>query len=161
MQVNTGIAEQARTELAKGLSRVLAGTYTLYLKTQNYHWNVTGPLFPQLHAQFETQYTELQGAVDAIAERIRALGARAPGSYSEFAELSSVKEANGARSAQQMLADLLASHEQVVQDVRAVHRTADQHGDDATANLLDDRLSEHEKHAWMLRASLEDGGSAA
>lgn len=154
MKVNTGITESDSKRIAEGLGRVLADSYTLYLKTHNYHWNVTGPSFPQLHSLFETQYTELATAVDDIAERIRALGHPAPGSYKQFAALSEIKEADGAvPSADKMVATLAKDNETVVSTCRSVLPVAQEANDEATADLLIERMREHEKTAWMLRAT--------
>lgn len=153
-KVNIGIPEAQRVEIAKGLSRVLADTYTLYLQTHNYHWNVTGPMFNTLHAMFETQYTELWAAVDEIAERIRALDEYAPGTYSEFSRLTSLKESKGIPSAQEMIAHLLEGHEAVARTVRSVHPIAEKGSDEASLDLLNSRLQVHEKTAWMLRSLL-------
>ena len=152
--IDIGISEQARSEIADGLSRLLADTYSLYLKTHNYHWNVTGPMFNTLHLMFEQQYNELWIAVDLIAERIRSLGAFAPGSYSAFAELSSIPEATGVPSAEAMLADLVAGHEAVTRTARSVFPVADAANDESTADVITQRLQVHEKTAWMLRSML-------
>jgi starvation-inducible DNA-binding protein len=155
MKINIGIEEKDRKEIAEGLSHLLADTYTLYLKTHNFHWNVTGPMFQTLHLMFEQQYTELAQAVDEIAERIRALGIRAPGSYSEFAELSSIKEERAVSSAKQMIQILVEGQEAVVRTARAVFPSADKVSDEPTADLLTQRMQIHEKNAWMLRSLLE------
>jgi starvation-inducible DNA-binding protein len=155
MAVDIGIKAQERKKIAEGLSRLLADTYTLYLKTHNFHWNVTGPMFQTLHLMFETQYTELALAVDAIAERIRALGYPAPGSYAEYSKLSSIKEAKGVPTATKMIAELVAGQEAVVRTARSVFPAADKAGDEPTADLLTQRMQIHEKTAWMLRALLE------
>ena len=139
----------------KALSRLLADSYTLYLKTHNYHWNVTGPMFTTLHTLFETEYTELALAVDEIAERIRAVGARAPGSYSEFSELAAVKEDASSPEAKQMIRNLVADQETVVQAAKKVIEAAEANGDQATADLGVRRIEVHEKNAWMLRSHLE------
>ncbi len=152
--IDIGIPQQAREEIADGLSRLLADTYSLYLKTHNYHWNVTGPMFNTLHLMFEEQYNELWIAVDLIAERIRSLGAFAPGSYSAFTELSSIPEADGVPSAEEMLADLVAGHEAVTRTARAVFPLADAANDESTADVITQRLQVHEKTAWMLRSML-------
>ena len=154
MDINTGISEQDRGSIVDGLSRLLADTYTLYLKTHNFHWNVTGPMFQTLHLMFETQYTELAMAVDLIAERIRALGSFAPGSYTEFARLSSVKEADGIPAAQEMIEQLVRDQEAVVRTARSIFAVVDQAGDEPTADLLTQRMQVHEKTAWMLRSLL-------
>lgn len=153
MKIDIGIPEAQRVEIAKGLSRVLADSYTLYLKTHNFHWNVTGPMFNTLHLMFETQYTELQTAVDLIAERIRSLGERAPGSYVEFKELTSINEAKKSHtSAEDMVKELLKDHEAVAKTAREVFPAAEKGNDEATADLLTQRIQLHEKTAWMLRA---------
>ena len=154
MDINIGISEQDRGSIVDGLSRLLADTYTLYLKTHNFHWNVTGPMFQTLHLMFETQYTELAMAVDLIAERIRALGSFAPGSYTEFARLSSVKEADGILAAQEMIEQLVRDQEAVVRTARSIFAVVDQAGDEPTADLLTQRMQVHEKTAWMLRSLL-------
>ena len=149
-KIDIGIDQKSREEIAKGLSNLLADTYTLYLKTHNYHWNVTGPMFPTLHVMFETQYTELALAVDVIAERIRTLGVKAPGTYTEFAKLSSIKETTGDLSAQQMIADLLSGQESVVKTARSIFPVVHESHDEPTADLLTQRMQSHEKTAWML-----------
>jgi starvation-inducible DNA-binding protein len=141
--------------VVQALSRLLADTYTLYLKTHNYHWNVTGPMFNTLHTLFETEYTEYALAVDEIAERIRAIGARAPGSYSEFAELASVKEDRGSPPAMEMIRNLLADQETTVASARKAVESAEAAGDQATADLGVRRIEIHQKNAWMLRSHLE------
>lgn len=155
MKVNTGIAESARLEIAEGLSRLLADTYTLYLKTHGYHWNVTGPMFRSLHLMFEEQYMELRDAVDEIAERIRALGHLAPASYSEFGKLSSVRDEDGAPEAAAMVERLVEGHEAVIGTAREVVKTAEAADDVATADLATQRINTHEKAAWMLRAMID------
>jgi len=155
MNINIGIEQNDRKEIASGLSRVLADSYTLYLKTHNFHWNVTGPLFNALHNMFEEQYTELAAAVDEIAERIRALGVHAPGSYAQFAKLTSIAEEEGWPSAEDMLRQLVEGHETVVRTARAAFPAADKASDEATADLLTQRMQTHEKTAWMLRSMLE------
>jgi starvation-inducible DNA-binding protein len=137
------------------MSHLLADSYTLYLKTHNYHWNVTGPMFTTLHTLFETQYSDLALAVDEIAERIRSLGARAPGSFSEFAELAAVKEVTGTPSAIEMLEDLAADQRTVVGAAKRVVEAAESAGDEASADLATRRIDVHEKNAWMLRSHLE------
>ena len=156
MELNIGINESARKDIVEGLSRVLADSYTLYLKTHNYHWNVTGPMFQTLHLMFETQYTELALAVDSIAERIRSLGEKAPGSYSEFGKLTSIKEETGVPGARDMIANLVVAHETVIRTARDVFPKADAANDEATADLMTQRIQLHEKTAWMLRSLLED-----
>ena len=155
MQINIGIEEKDRKAIADGLSRLLADTYTLYLKTHNFHWNVTGPMFQTLHLMFEAQYTELALAVDLIAERIRALGVPAPGTYAEFAELSSIKEDRGPQSAESMIKLLVQGQESVIRTARSIFPIADKAADEPTADLLTQRLQLHEKTAWMLRSLLE------
>ena len=154
MKVNIGIADENRKAIAAGLSRLLADSYTLYLKTHNYHWNVTGPLFNTLHSMFEQQYTELAAAVDEIAERIRALGFPAPGSYAEFAKLTSVEEEQGQPDAETMIRQLVLGQEAVVRTARGVFPLADDAHDEPTADLLTQRMQLHEKNAWMLRSML-------
>lgn len=156
METNIGIADEDRRRIAEGLSRLLADSYTLYLKTHNYHWNVTGPLFNTLHAMFETQYTELATAVDEIAERIRALGHPAPGSYRAFAGLTSIEEEEGVPSAETMIRRLVIGQETVARTAREVFPVADQAHDEPTADLLTQRMQVHEKNAWMLRSMLEE-----
>ncbi|HBB32024.1 MAG TPA: DNA starvation/stationary phase protection protein [Cyanobacteria bacterium UBA8803] len=152
--VNIGISESDREEIAKGLSRLLADTYTLYLKTHYFHWNVTGPLFNSLHLMFEQQYTELALAVDAIAERIRTLGYPAPGSYSEYAELTSIAETRGVPEAEEMVRLLVEGNEAVVRTARSIFPSAERASDESTVDLLTERMSIHEKTAWMLRSNL-------
>jgi starvation-inducible DNA-binding protein len=156
MKIDIGIAEEERVELAEGLSRLLADTYTLYLKTHNYHWNVTGPLFNTLHLMFEQQYTELAQAVDEIAERIRALGERAPGSYREFAELTSKAEEAGHPDAREMIRQLVLGQEAVVRTARGILPLTSSASDEPTADLLTQRMQVHEKNAWMLRSLLQE-----
>ena len=153
--MDIGIKEQDRKAIAEGLSHLLADTYSLYLKTHYFHWNVTGSMFNTLHLMFETQYTELALAVDLIAERIRSLDVYAPGTYSEFAKLSSIKESNGVPKANDMVAELVAGHEAVCRTARSVFPAAEKASDEATADLLTQRLQLHEKTAWMLRSLLE------
>jgi starvation-inducible DNA-binding protein len=152
MQIDIGIADQDRKAIAEGLSRLLADSYTLYLKTHNYHWNVTGPMFNTLHLMFEQQYTELSLAVDLIAERIRALGFPAPGSYKAYAALTSIEEETGTPSAEEMIRQLVKGQEAVVRTARAVFPTAEAANDEPTADLLTQRMQIHEKNAWMLRS---------
>lgn len=152
MNINIGIKEEDRKEIANGLARLLADTYTLYLKTHNFHWNVTGPMFQTLHSMFEQQYTELANAVDAIAERIRALGFPAPGTYVDFAEKSSIKEERGVPSAEQMIRQLVEGQEATIRTARAAFPMAERGHDQATADLLTERMQVHEKTAWMLRS---------
>jgi starvation-inducible DNA-binding protein len=155
MNIDIGISQENREEIVQGLSRLLADTYTLYLKTHNFHWNVTGPMFQTLHVMFETQYTELALAVDLIAERIRSLGSYAPGTYKQYAELSSIKEAEGVPKAQEMIRMLVEGQEAVVRTARSIFPVADAAQDEATADLLTQRIQLHEKTAWMLRSLLE------
>jgi starvation-inducible DNA-binding protein len=155
MNINIGINEQDRQDIAQGLSRLLADTYTLYLKTHSFHWNVTGPMFQTLHLMFETQYTELALAVDLIAERIRSLGVHAPGTYKQFASLSSIKEEDGIPKAQDMIRLLVEGQEAVVRTARSLYDVVEKANDEATADLLTQRIQLHEKTAWMLRSLLE------
>ncbi len=155
MKVEIGISDQDRQQIANGLSALLADSYTLYLKTHNYHWNVTGPLFNTLHTMFEAQYTELATAVDEIAERIRALGIDAPGSYRDFSALTTIEEAQGGESAEDMIRELVIGQEAVVRTARAAFPAADGAHDEPTADLLTQRMQIHEKNAWMLRSMLE------
>jgi starvation-inducible DNA-binding protein len=155
MQVNIGIEEGTRAEIAAGLSRLLADTYTLYLKTHYFHWNVTGPMFQTLHLMFETQYTELALAVDLIAERIRALGFPAPGSYTEYAKLSSIPETTSVPKAEEMIKLLVEGQEAVCRTARSIFPIVEKASDEPTADLLTQRLQLHEKTAWMLRSLLD------
>jgi len=155
MQINTGIPADDRQAIAEGLSHLLADSYTLYLKTHNFHWNVTGPMFQTLHTMFEQEYTELAVAVDEVAERIRALGQPAPGSYSVFAKLSSIEEAKGVPAAKEMIAQLVDGHEAVAATARSVFPAAEAGRDEVTADLLTQRMQVHEKTAWMLRSLLD------
>lgn len=152
--MNIGIGEADRIEIAAGLSRLLADTYTLYLKTHNFHWNVTGPLFNTLHQMFEQQYMELAVAVDEIAERIRALGVAAPGSYRQFAELASIREETGVPPAEDMIEQLVRDQETVVRTARTVFPLTEAANDEPSADLLTQRMQVHEKTAWMLRAMI-------
>lgn len=155
MEINIGIDSKNRQAISDGLCKVLADHYTLYLKTHNFHWNVTGPMFITLHGMFEVQYTELAQAVDEIAERIRALGHYAPGSYQEFSKLSSIEEATGHVEAEDMIRQLVIAQEIVVRTARNIFPLVDEAGDEATADLLTQRINHHEKTAWMLRSLLE------
>ena len=155
MNIDIGISEKDRTEIASGLGKLLADTYTLYLKTHNFHWNVTGPMFQTLHLMFEKQYNELWLATDAIAERIRSLGAPAPGTYAEFARLSSIKETSGVPKAEEMIRLLVEGQEAVVRTARSLFPVVEKASDEATADLLTQRIQLHEKTAWMLRSLLE------
>lgn len=150
--IDIGINQEDRQEIANGLKRLLADSYTLYLQTHNFHWNVTGPQFRELHLMFEEHYNELAVAVDDIAERIRTLGVAAPGTYKAFAELSSIKEVEGVPSAKDMVVTLTQGHEQVVKTCRDVLKKAQDADDESTASLVGDRMRIHEKTAWMLRA---------
>lgn len=154
--VNIGINEENRAKIAEGLSRLLADTYTLYLKTHNFHWNVTGPMFNTLHLMFETQYNELALAVDLIAERIRALGYPAPGTYSEYAKLSSINETPGVPKANEMIRLLVEGQEAVVRTARSIFPLVEEVNDEPSADLLTQRMQVHEKTAWMLRSLLEE-----
>lgn len=154
-KIDIGIDENQRRQITDGLSRLLADTYTLYLMTHNFHWNVTGPLFQTLHAMFEEQYTELATAVDDIAERIRALGFPAPGTYREYAQLSSIEEPQGVPVAEDMVRKLVEANEAVVRTARKAFPAAEQAGDESTVDLLTERLRVHEKSAWMLRSILQ------
>jgi len=154
--MDIGITEKDRKKVAEGLSKFQADTYTLYLKTHYFHWNVTGPQFRTLHLMFEEQYNELWVATDAIAERIRSLDFFAPGTYSEFARLTSIKESTTVPSAEQMIAQLVEGHETVARVARNLVAIADEGSDEATADLATQRLQIHEKTAWMLRSLLGD-----
>lgn len=158
MKIDIGIKDKDRKKIADGLSHFLADSYTLYLKTHNFHWNVTGPMFNTLHTMFETQYTEQWQALDEIAERIRALGFNAPGSYGQFVKLSTIKEEPGVPEApewKEMVRQLVLGNEAVCRTARGVLKTADEAGDDPSVDLLTQRLQTHEKYAWMLRSLLE------
>ena len=155
MPINLGIEESARKEIADGLSRLLADTYSLYLKTHYFHWNVTGPMFQTLHLMFETQYTELALAVDLVAERIRSLGFVAPGTYSAYVKLSSIPETTDVPKAEEMIRLLVEGQEAVVRTARSIFPTVDAAADEPTADLLTQRMQIHEKTAWMLRSLLE------
>jgi starvation-inducible DNA-binding protein len=154
-QIDIGIPAEARRQIADGLARLLADTYTLYLKTHNFHWNVTGPMFNTLHLMFEQQYNELALAVDLIAERIRALGHPAPGSYKAYGKLSSIEEAEGVPGAEEMIAQLVRGQEAVVRTARSIFPAVESANDEPTADLLTQRMQVHEKTAWMLRSMLE------
>ncbi len=154
--IDIGISEADRTEIAAGLSRLLADSYTLYLQTHNFHWNVTGPMFQTLHVMFETHYTELALAVDVIAERIRSLGMHAPGTYGDFVRLSSIKEVPGVPKAKEMIQLLVLGHEAVVRTARSIFPVVEKAADEASADLLTQRIQLHEKTAWMLRSLLEE-----
>lgn len=154
--MDIGIDPKDREAIAAGLSRLLADSFTLYLKTHNFHWNVTGPMFNTLHVMFMDQYTELWNALDLIAERIRALGFPAPGTYREFAALTVIQESEGKPSATEMIAQLVAGQEAVVKTARGIFPVVDKAGDEPSADLLTQRLQIHEKNAWMLRSLLEE-----
>ena len=155
-RIDIGISADDRSAISDGLSRLLADTYTLYLTTHNFHWNVTGPMFNTLHEMFMVQYTELWSSVDLIAERIRSLGHKAPGSYAQFGALASISDAPAEPpKALEMIAILVSGHEAVARTARAVFPAAEKAGDEPTADLLTQRLTVHEKTAWMLRSLLE------
>ena len=154
MNIDIGIPKDHRQEIAKGLSHLLADSYTLYLKTHNFHWNVTGPMFQTLHLMFEQQYTELATAIDIIAERIRSLGVYAPGSYIQFKELTSISETEKVPKAKEMIQQLLSAHETVAKTARSVFPKAEKGNDEASLDLLTQRIQVHEKTAWMLRSLL-------
>jgi starvation-inducible DNA-binding protein len=154
MKIDIGIPEDQRLAIVDGLSRLLADTYTLYLKTHNFHWNVKGPMFQTLHTMFEMQYDELAIAVDDLAERIRSLGAPAPGSYKAFQSLTSINEADGVPDAMEMIRQLVEDNETVVRTGRSIFPAIEAGSDEATADLVTQRLQVHEKTAWMLRSLL-------
>lgn len=156
MPINMGIEEKDRQEIAQGLSKLLADTYTLYLKTHNFHWNVTGSMFQTLHLMFEQQYNELALAVDQIAERIRALGFFAPGSYREFSQLSSIKDEEEIPDAHEMVRLMVEGQETVIRTARSVFPVVDRVNDEPSADLLTQRMQVHEKTAWMLRSLLAE-----
>jgi starvation-inducible DNA-binding protein len=153
--IDTGINAKDRSKIAEGLSHLLADTYTVYLKTHNFHWNVTGPMFNTLHLMFETQYNELWTATDLIAERIRSLGHYAPGTYGEFAKLASIPDTPGQPKAEEMVRLLVEGNEAVVRTARKIFPAVDKASDEPTADLLTQRMQVHEKNAWMLRSLLE------
>ena len=157
MKIDTGIPPKQRAAIAHGLSRMLADTYLLYLKTHNFHWNVEGPMFQTLHTMFMAQYTELWNAVDPVAERIRSLGFPAPGSYAQFGSLASIDDAPAVPpKALAMVRILVDGHEAVARTARSIFPLADRAGDEPTADLLTQRLTVHEQTAWMLRSLLEE-----
>jgi starvation-inducible DNA-binding protein len=156
MAIDIGISEEDRKSIVDGLSRLLSDTYVLYLKTHNFHWNVTGPMFRTLHLMFEEQYNELALAVDLIAERIRALGFPAPGAYSVYARLSSIKEEEGVPGAEDMIRQLVDGQEAVTRTARGIFPLLDKVSDEPTADLLTQRMQVHEKTAWMLRSLLDE-----
>jgi starvation-inducible DNA-binding protein len=155
-QIDIGIPEKKRKEIAQGLSRLLADSYTLYLTTHNFHWNVTGPMFNTLHLMFMDQYTELWNSLDLIAERIRSLGQPAPGTYGQFSKLTSLEEPDGVPKAKEMIKMLVQGHEAVSKTARSIFPVAEDGSDEATLDLLTQRLQVHEKTAWMLRSLLEE-----
>ena len=161
MPINIGIEGKDRREIADGLSKLLADTFTLYLKTHNFHWNVTGPMFRTLHVMFEEQYNELWTATDLIAERIRALGLYAPATFKEFTSLATIKEEEGVPAATDMIRALVEGHEAAARTARAAFTVAEGADDAPTADLLTERMQVHEKTAWMLRSLLADEGSTA
>ena len=152
--INIGIDEKERKQVCKALGKLLADSYLLYLKTQNYHWNVTGKMFQPLHTLFEEQYQDLAEAVDQIAERIRALGEFAPGSFSSFSKVASIKEENGIPIAEEMIHNLVVGNEAVVTTAREIISLCDDAEDDVTADLMVERMQKHEKNAWMLRSMI-------
>jgi starvation-inducible DNA-binding protein len=154
--IDIGISDADRAKIAQGLSRLLADSYTLYLMTHNFHWNVTGPMFNTLHTMFMAQYTEQWNALDIIAERIRALGHPAPGTYREFVKLASIKEVEGVPKATEMIRLLVAAQEATARTARELFPIVDKANDQPTADVLTQRLDVHEKTAWMLRSLLED-----
>ncbi len=155
MDINIGISDDHRKKIAEGLSRVLADSYMVYLKTHNYHWNVTGQLFHSLHEMFEGQYTELAEAIDVIAERIRSIGYRAPGSFREFIEITSIEEDTDQPDALEMVRRLAVDNEAILRTAREVLPACEEAGDEATIDLITERLDVHSKTAWMLRSHLE------
>ncbi|MCB1173777.1 MAG: DNA starvation/stationary phase protection protein [Leptospiraceae bacterium] len=156
MEMNIGINSEDRKKIVGGLNHFLADTYTLYLKTHGYHWNVTGPMFDTLHTMFMTQYTELWNAIDEIAERIRALGEYAPAGYAEFAKLTSIAEDKGVPKAKEMLRNLVEANETVIRTARETFPAAETAGDQVTMDLLTQRLQIHEKTTWMMRSLLAE-----
>jgi starvation-inducible DNA-binding protein len=155
LPIDIGIDTEDREKIADGLAKLLADTYTLYLQTHNFHWNVEGPMFNTLHLMFMEQYTELWNALDAIAERIRSLGYPAPGTYGQFARLTSIEETEGVPDALDMVRLLVSGHEAVARTARGTFPAAEKGGDESTADLLTQRLQVHEKTAWMLRSLLK------
>ncbi|MBV54075.1 MAG: DNA starvation/stationary phase protection protein [Coxiellaceae bacterium] len=156
MDIHIGISDEHREEITNGLVKVLADSYTLYLKTHNFHWNVEGPLFSELHQLFEKQYLELAIAIDEIAERIRALGFYVPASYSQFSEITTVKEEKNHVHSSEMISQLVLGQEEVVRSARKLIPIAEKYQDQPTADMLIDRMTVHEKNAWMLRSLLEE-----
>ncbi len=155
MEINIGISETNREKIAEGLSKVLADSYMVYLKTHNYHWNVTGEHFHSLHEQFEVQYTELAAAIDEIAERIRALGHRAPGSFLEYNELTTIEEDTDQPNSMEMVRRLAVDNETILRTAREALPACEAAGDEASIDLITERLHTHSKTAWMLRSNLE------
>ena len=156
MKIDIGISQSDRAKIVEGLSKLLADSYTLYLMTHNFHWNVTGPQFNSLHNMFMTQYTEQWNALDIIAERIRALGFPAPGTYKQFVKLTAIKEVEGVPKADEMVSLLVNAHETVARTARSLFSIVDEVNDQPTADLITQRLEVHEKTAWMLRSLLEE-----
>jgi len=156
MKIDIGIPDASRKEISEGLSHFLADTYSLYLKTHNYHWNVTGPMFQTLHLMFEQHYNELALAVDSVAERIRALGYPAPGTYAQYSKLTKIKEEDHIPSAHDMIKNLVHGHETVAKTARSIFPAAEKGSDEATLDLLTQRIQLHEKTAWMLRSLIAD-----
>lgn len=156
MKIDIGISHSDRAKIVEGLSKLLADSYTLYLMTHNFHWNVTGPQFNSLHNMFMTQYTEQWNALDIIAERIRALGLPAPGTYKQFVKLTAIKEVEGVPKAEEMVSLLVNAHETVARTARSLFPIVDAVNDQPTADLITQRLEVHEKTAWMLRSLLEE-----
>lgn len=154
MKIDIGLSETERKDICAGLSKLLADTYTLYLKTQNFHWNVTGPHFKSLHLMFEEQYVDLAAAVDLLAERIRALGLPTPASYSQFAKLTKIKEETDVPAWDKMVVQLVEGHETAVRTAREMLPVVEKAGDEVTLNILAERMEIHEKNAWMLRSSI-------
>lgn len=155
MSINTGIDAKDRAAIAQGLSKLLADTYLLYLKTHNFHWNVEGPMFQTLHVMFMDQYTEAWNAIDLVAERIRSLGHYAPGTYKQYLKLGSIKETEGVPKATQMVKQLIEAQEAVVRTARSVLPLAERANDQPTLDVLTQRMDVHEKNAWMLRSLLK------
>lgn len=155
MDINIGISNKDRKEIAEGLSKLLADSYMVYLKTHNYHWNVTGTLFRSLHEMFEEQYTELAGAIDVIAERIRSIGYRAPGSFREYTKITSIEEDSDQPDALEMVRRLALDHETILRTARGILPACEKAGDEASIDLITERLDLHSKTAWMLRSHLE------
>ncbi len=155
MKIDTGISDKQRAAIVHGLSKLLADTYVVYLKTHNFHWNVEGPMFQTLHLMFMEQYTETWNAIDLIAERIRSLGEYAPGTYKQYSELTRIKETDGVPKAEQMIQLLIEGQEAVVRTARELRPLADEANDEPTLDLLTQRMQVHEKNAWMLRSLLK------